>query len=143
MLPEANNIARPDDLIENAIMVVDGGDGVLNPGDYILFFSNGADQWLKDSANKKFIHKKNLYSDKAYYYLSIGGNGKRISDSQNSFSPNISVTSFNDRLFHELDTINFLSSGKEWYGEEFANTPGHSLGRNFSIDIPNLETASG
>jgi hypothetical protein len=142
MLPEANNITRPDDLVENAIMVVDGGDGVLNPGDYILFFSNGADQWLKDSANKKFIHKKNLYSDKAYYYLSVGGNGKRISDSQNSFSPNISVTSFNDRLFHELDTINFLSSGKEWFGEEFANTPGHSLERNFSVDISNLETAS-
>ena len=44
MLPEANNIFRPDDLEENAIMVVDGGDGVLNAGDYILFFSNGADQ---------------------------------------------------------------------------------------------------
>src|SRR6202030_1035086 len=69
MLPEANNIPRPDDLRENAIMIVDGGDGILNGSDYILFFSNGADQWLTDSVNKKFIHKKNLYSDQAYYYL--------------------------------------------------------------------------
>jgi hypothetical protein len=142
MLPEANNVSPPDDLEENAIMVVDGGDGVLNTGDYILFFSNGADQWLKDSVNKRFIHKKNLYSDSAYYYISIGGNGKRIQSTANSLLPNISITSFNDHLFHELDTINFLSSGKEWYGEEFANTPGHSLTRNFSIDIPNLETGS-
>ncbi len=142
MLPEANNISRPDDLEENAIMVVDGGDGVLNATDYILFFSYGTDQWLKDSVNKRFIHKKNLYSDKAYYYLLIGGNGKRISTSLNTFVPNISITSFNHRLFHELDTINFLSSGKEWYGEEFANTPGHSLTRNFSINIPNLQTTS-
>ena len=58
MLSEANNTPRPDDLEENAIMVVDGGDGVLNGTDYILFFSNGVDQWIKDSVNKRFTHKK-------------------------------------------------------------------------------------
>jgi hypothetical protein len=142
MLPEANNVPRPDDLQENAIMVVDGGDGVLNGSDYILFFSNGPDQWTKDSVNKKFIHKKNLYSDQAYYYLLIGGNGKRILTATNNLSPNLSVTSFNDRSFHELDTINFLSSGKEWYGEEFSNTPGHSLTRSFSMNIPSLDINS-
>lgn len=142
MLPEANNIPRLDDLDEVALMVVDGGDGVLNGSDYILFFSNGPDQWLPDSLNKKFIHKKNLYSDKAFYYLSVGGTGKRIPDAQNNFVATTSITSFNDRLFHELDTVNFLSSGKEWYGEEFANTPGHSISRNFSITIPNLQASS-
>jgi Peptidase family C25 len=142
MLPEANASPRPDDLEENAIMVVDGGDGVLNGGDYILFFSDGPDAWAKDSVNKRFIHKKNLYSDKAYYYLSIGGTGKRISTDQSNFIPNISVTTFDDRIFHELDTINFLSSGKEWFGEEFSNTPGHSLTRDFSLNILNLDINS-
>ena len=142
MLPEANNIPRPDDLEENSIMVVDGGDGVLNGSDYILFFANGPDQWLKDSINKRFIHKKNLYSDKSYYFLSVGGNGKQILSPTNNLVPTISINSFIDRFFHELDTINFLASGKEWYGEEFANTPGHSLARNFSINIPNLQTSA-
>jgi len=142
MLPEANNVPRPDDLIENAILVVDGGDGVLNGTDYVLFFSNGVDRWEKDSANKRFIHKKNIYSDNAYYYLTFAGNGKRIGDSPGSFSPNIVVNSFDDRLFHELDTINFLASGKEWYGEEFSNTPGHSLTRNFPITIANVQTSA-
>ena len=142
MLPEANNVPRIDDLEENAIMVVDGGDGVLNGADYILFFSNGASQWIADSVNKKFLHKQNLYSDETYYYLSIGGNGKRISNGQNNLIPNVSITSFNDRYFHELDTINFLSSGKEWFGEEFSNTPGHSLTRSFSMNVPNLATGS-
>jgi hypothetical protein len=141
MLPEANNIPRPDDLQENAIMIVDGGDGVLNGADYILFFSNGADEWDKDSVNKRFSHKKNLYSDKAYYYLMVGGNGKRVGDSQGTFIPNVLVNSFDDRLFHELDTINFLASGKEWYGEEFSNTPGHSLTRNFSFSFPNFQNS--
>jgi hypothetical protein len=142
MLPEANAIPRLDDLEENAITVVDGGDGVLNGTDYVLFFSNGADVWLKDSVNKRFTHKKNLYSDKAFYYLSIAGTGKRIQIDQNNFIPNTTVTSFDDRLFHELDTINFLSSGKEWFGEEFSNTPGHSLTRDFSFNIPNVDVNS-
>jgi len=139
MLPEANAAARLDDLEENAIMVVDGGDGVLNGGDYFLFFSNGPDTWLKDSINKRFTHKKNLYSDKVYYYIFIGGTGKRISTDQSNLIPNVAVTSFDERVFHELDTINFLSSGKEWFGEEFSNTPGHSLTRDFSLNIPNLD----
>lgn len=142
MLPEANSALRTDDLQENAIMVVDGGDGVLNGGDYILFYSNGADSWIKDSVNKRFTHKKNLYSDRAYYYLSINGTGKRISALQNNLPPSITITSFDDHFFHELDTVNFLSSGKEWYGEEFSNAPGHSLTRNFPVDIPNLQTSS-
>lgn len=142
MLPEENNSPRPDDLVENAIMIVDGGDGVLNGGDYILFYANGPDQWVNDSLNKRFLHKKNRYSDKAWYFLSIGGAGKRIAESQNNFIPNIVITSFDYRQFHELDTVNFLASGKEWFGEEFANTPGHSLMRNFSLDIPNPEIGS-
>jgi len=141
MLSEANNTPRLDDLEENAIMVVDGGDGVLNGADYILFFSNGVDHWIKDSVNKRFTHKKNLYTDKAFYYLTVGGNGKRVGDSPGSFVPNIVVNSFDDRLFHELDTINFLASGKEWFGEEFSNTPGHSLTSSFSFNIPNLQTS--
>ncbi|HET9824131.1 MAG TPA: type IX secretion system sortase PorU, partial [Chitinophagaceae bacterium] len=142
MLPEANNASRADDLEEIAIMTVDGGDGVLNGGDYILFFSNGPDAWVSDSVNKKFTHKKNLYSDQAYYYLSIGGAGKRVALVPSTLLPNVTITSFNDRIFHELDTVNFLSSGKEWFGEEFSNTPGHSLMRNFSFSIPNLQASS-
>jgi len=142
MLPEANDIPRPDDLQEDAITVVDGGDGVLNGTDYVLFYSNGPDAWLKDSLNRRFSHKKNLYSDSAFYYLSISPNGKRISTVQNNLPPNITVTSFNDHFFHELDTVNFLASGKEWFGEEFSNTPGHSLTRNFSVNLPNLQASS-
>ena len=70
MLPEANAITRADDLIENAIMVMDGGDGVFNQNDYILFYAAGPDEWVKDSMNQKFSHRKNLYTDSSVY-LSI------------------------------------------------------------------------
>ncbi len=99
-----------------------------------FFFAEGPNQWKKDSANLRFSHLKNIYSDKAYYFLTIGGNGKRIPTSTGSFSPNITITNFGERYFHELDTVNFLSSGKEWCGEEFANAPGKTLTRNFALE---------
>jgi hypothetical protein len=135
---EANNSVYQDDLIENSIQVIDGGDGMLNGGDYILFYSDGPHKWIKDSANHRFSHAKNIYSDKAFYFLNIGGNGSRIATPTAVNSPNIAVNSYLFRFFHELDSVNFLSSGKEWYGEEFADAPGKSLSRVFSVSVPNL-----
>jgi hypothetical protein len=142
MLAESNAGAWADDLKENAISVVDGGDGILNGADYILFYANGPDEWVKDSANLRFTHRKNLYTDKAFYFLSVGGNGKRIPTSNNNFSPTTTINSFSERNFHESDTVNFLASGKEWYGEEFSNAPGKSLTRDFTINIANIQSNS-
>jgi hypothetical protein len=142
VLSEANSDIPVDDLAENAITVIDGGDGVFNGTDYLLFYAPGPDRWFKDSVNKKFVHQKNIYSDSSCYFVTIGGNGKRISSQQNGSSPVVTVISFNERLFHELDTVNLLSSGKEWLGEEFADAPGKTLSRSFSINIPNLVASS-
>jgi hypothetical protein len=133
MVPEANNIPRTDDLEEVAIQVVDGGDGQLNGADYALFYGQGPDVWKKDSANKRFSHVKNLYSENTYYYITIGGTGKRITSQVSSPTATATVTSFDERVQHESDLVNFLSSGKEWYGEEFSNLPGHVLSNTFNI----------
>lgn len=140
LLSESNAGVWTDDLEENAIMIVDGADGVINGSDHILFFAAGPDEWVKDSINQRFSHKKNIYSDRSYYFLSIGGNGKRVTDAPLVSSPNLTVTNFNERYLHELDTINFLGSGKEWYGEELSNLPGRTLTRNFTVTIPNITT---
>jgi len=138
MLSEANADRPFDDLVENAIMVVDGGDSLFNGSDYFLFYAAGPDKWLKDSVNKRFTHQKNLFSDSAYYFITIGDVGKRIASLQVNTPSALTVNSFNERIFHELDTINLLSSGKEWLGEEFADAPGKTLSRFFSVSIPNL-----
>jgi hypothetical protein len=138
MLSEANAGFWTDDLKENAIQIADGGDGIINGSDYILFYANGPDEWLKDSLNLRFSHRKNLFTDKAYYFLSIGGNGKRIINQPLVNSPDRTVASFSERYFHESDTVNFLSSSKEWYGEELSALPGRTLTRNFSINFLNL-----
>lgn len=142
LLTEANAGPWTDDLYENAIMVVDGGDGILNGSDHILFYASGPDRWLKDSINNRFTHQKNLYSDRSYYYISVGGNGKRIAPAPAAGSPNTTVSSFSERVFHELDTVNFLASGREWYGEEFANMPGKTTTRDFGFTIPGIQTST-
>jgi hypothetical protein len=142
MLAESNSGPWLDDLQENAIMLADGGDGMLNGSDYILFYAAGPDEWEKDSLNQRFIHRKNIYSDRSYYFLTIGGTGKRISPSTVVSSPAVTISSFSERYFHELDTVNFLNSGKEWYGEELSNLPGRTLTRSFTIPVPGIVIGS-
>ena len=138
MLPEANSDKPIDDLEENAIWVEDGGDGTLNGSDYVLFYAQGPNHWLRDSVNKRFIHQENIYSDKAFYYLTVGGSGLRIPTQTGVLPATLMVSSFDEHYFHELDTVNFLSSGKEWFGEEFSNFPGRGLVRTFQLPLTDL-----
>lgn len=133
MLSEANNAPYRDDLEELALWVVDGGDGILSGSDQVLFYSPGPHPWITDSAGRKFRHQKNLYSEKVYYYLTIGGAGKRIAQQVAAPAVSTYLTSFDERYFHELDSVNFLSSGKEWWGEEFSSRPGHTLSRQLAV----------
>ncbi len=139
MLEESNNGSWTDDLKENALLVVDGGDGLINGSDHLLFYADGPDEWIRDSVNQGFYHRKNIYSDRSYYFLTVGGSGKRIITAPVLTNPQVTVNNFTDRIFHELDTVNFLSSGKEWYGEEMSNLPGRSLSRNFIVDFPGVQ----
>jgi hypothetical protein len=140
MLDENNAIARPDDLTENAIEMFDGGDGIFNGNDYFLFYGCAADKWLKDSVNKRFAHQKNLYADSVFYYITIGGIGKRIQTQNINSSPTQTVSTYDERIYRENDLVNFLNSGKQWYGEEFSTIGGNFLTRNFAIDFTGLVT---
>ena len=138
MLPESNAAAYQDDLTEIALYPVDGGDGILNGGDYLLFYAPGPDQWVTDTLSGEFSHQKNRYSNQAFYFISTGGVGKRVNTAPVQVLATTPVTSFTERYFHELDTVNFLAGGKEWYGEEFANAPGKTLSRNFTLPFSGI-----
>ena len=135
VLPTDNSFVVADDLTENAISVVDGGDGFLDGNDYLLFFAPGSDQWKFDSITQKFSFSKNPYASKAYYYVSVGAiKGKRVTDMVAANLANRSVEEFDDHYHHEVDSINFLKSGREWYGEELNEQAG-VLQKNFSISF--------
>ena len=130
MLPEACNGSIIDDLQEVAIYAADGNDGMIDGNDYYLFYAPGPHRWKSNGA-AGFRHIKNLYSDTAYYFLTIGQGGLRISNASPASGLPTSISTFDEHYFHELDTINFLSSGKEWIGEEFGEGPGKTSSRTY------------
>lgn len=142
MLPEANSTSRADDLEEIATWIEDGGDGMLNAGDYILFYAAGPHTWVKDSANQTFHHQRNLYAKQSYYFLTIGGAGRRVVTAPVLPAAAVTVDRSQARYFYELDTFNFLASGKEWYGEEFADAPGKLTSRTFNLTTPQAVAGS-
>ncbi len=138
MLPLLNSTDRPDDLIENAIEVVDAdNNGLFNEGDYFMFYGQSPDRWLYSSSEKRFNHSKNLNSDSTYYFFSVEGGGipKRVGTvSSIPGNGNRNVTSFTDYAFHEEEKYNFIKSGRNWYGEPFDVI----LQQRFTFSFPNL-----
>ncbi len=139
MVPQHNLTPRPDDLTENAIKIVDvNNDGSFNTDDYFLFYGEDPHQWTFDT-DKRYHHKKNLYSDSTYYFLNTDGSiaspAKRITSVASlSVTPDLNITSFTDYDFHEEDLQNFIKSGREWYGEIF----NVNLSQRFTFNFPNL-----
>ena len=130
-------VVEIDDLLESAITVVDQGDNSFGADDYILFFGQSPHVWSYDG--NQFIHKKNIYADMTYYFLSFDiGPGKRIETIPHNYvldDPNnpVPITSFDKYFVHEQDDVNLVSTGREWFGESFAfdfnqnfNTPSWS-----------------
>lgn len=118
MLPESNAKARFADLAENAVEVVTAQPGVFKQGDYICFYATGPDKVNFDAVSKRFDHEKNNYSDYAYYFLTIGGEGKRLSEiTQTTLTPTDEVTTYTDFILYENDLFNLIKSGRYWVGE--------------------------
>ncbi len=140
MLPELNSEPRSDDLIENAIDVVDGGDGSFDEDDYILFYADGIQYWTH-STGTEFTSDINLYSDKSYYFLTFdNGPGLRIQPINSTLLPADAVCDrYVDFQAYELNQYNLIKSGKNWFGDLFESV---SLSRNYNFTFANLITDS-
>ncbi len=137
MLPQLNSVSRPDDLQENSIFIAGASDGQFDPGDYILFYAKGPNSWQYNTSESIFNHSKNLYSDKNYYFLTIGSAlGKRIQNQAGLGSGAQIVQYYDDYKFYESDLVNLLGSGREWFGETFASNTVASFSFNTEGILP-------
>ncbi len=113
MLNEKIDNSYIDDLVE--IPIETGSN-------YLLFYAPGPHQWKYDSVTKRFNFVKNIYSDTAWYFITLNSvsSPKRITTLVAETRPATSiVNSYTHRYAHETNRINLLSSGKEWLGESF------------------------
>lgn len=140
MLPEANAAERWDDLQENSIFVSGESDGKFDQNDYILFYATAPNSWVYDSVAGRFYHRIHSYSNFSCYFLTTSlGPGKRIQNAAPVTSPaDYLINKYNDRFFHEKDSLNLIKSGRNWYGEVFDIQTVY----NYSFNFPTLTAGS-
>lgn len=135
MLPLSNSTLYPEDLAENAIQFIGENDGVFNDSDYLLFYAEGVDNWNEESQTNS-----NLFASKSYYYVTVTGDlGKRIQNyTQPTPAATLDITTFDDYQFHEVDLINIVRAGRQWFGEAFNINDI----QEFTFDVPNAVTTT-
>ncbi|MCK7591847.1 type IX secretion system sortase PorU [Subsaxibacter sp. CAU 1640] len=135
MLPFLNSSSYPNDLTENAIKFVGEEDGIFNNEDYILFYGEGP---KGNVSNLNINTNLNPYTDKSYYYITVGpGYGKRIQPmAQPTGNPDVIFDTFHDYQFHEIDEYNIAKIGRRWFGDRF----GIENQKEFLFNFPNLVT---
>jgi hypothetical protein len=112
-----NNGSNADDLREIAIYAETGTDGILNEGDFILFYGKGTNRWIYDNPTGDYNFLRHNYSDTAFYFITSGQvQGKRTGTVLGSALQANYASSVSDALFiHEIETENIIHSGREWY----------------------------
>lgn len=140
ILSQKNSDFKYTDLQENAIYISGEDDGVFNAEDYILFYAKGPHSWELNPALETASHKQNIFSDTAFYFLTVSQNGgKRILDLPEITSPAIkTIPVYDDFLFHEKENLNLFAIGTQWFGEDFSleNT------QNFKFEFKNIDASS-
>jgi hypothetical protein len=132
MLPQENSVARPADLVELSIAVHGEDDGVFNKEDYIVFYGEGSGKIGFDVEREMFNYQTNLYSDKNFYFLTVGNTiGKRVGSSEDLSEAPTTIQTFNDFVYYEKDEYNHLKSGREWYQQIADNA-------TFNFDGPGI-----
>jgi len=137
MLPEKNAVFRHTNIQENALYIKGEEDGRFDDTDYILFYAVGLTNWKYNNSTNNYNHQQNIYSDRAYYYITVGESpGKRIEDAPIINGDFQEINTSDTYILHEIDSFNFDNFGQEFFGENFQinNT------QNFSFSIPDLKT---
>lgn len=140
MLPQLNSAARIYDLRQVAMYEVGLTDGHFDHGDYLLFFGKGPDRYELDPATGTFTYENNLYTDKSYYFLTVGGTaGLRITEKADMAGTFPTVSEYDYFDIYENDQTSLLHSGRNWYGERFGSTLSYTVRFPIAGILPNSE----
>lgn len=119
--PEAIDDINTDDLVELALELVDAnGNNRLDETDFLRFYAQSPNKWIRNGNRYKL--DKNLYSEKAYLFVTSGGNTHKTvatkpSGQGNSFDA--TIDHFYHLIHNEKEETNFIQSGRYWFGDAF------------------------
>ena len=123
---------------EMSIEVKDGGDGIFDEIDRFIFYAPGNIVWEKWGTDLQWKHKKLHHSDTAFYFLTIGENGKRIESAKTVSSSTQKINTYQEHILWENDSLNILNSGKLWLGSPMGQGAGKLSSISTNINTANL-----
>ena len=127
-----------NNLVENSRTIDGGLDGYLDSGDNIRFYGRASSGVDANSFGTLNYHR-NSYSNYNYYWVLISDSPDSPKSMQTVVSSNPSadttVTKYERVQRHEVESVNYLRSGKDWYGEKF-NGSGSNVSVIFQIPEP-------
>lgn len=132
-LPFAVSASRHDDLCKLPVIV---------SGNRIMFYAQGTNTWDYNSTYAKFNGVVNMYDDNSYYYIT---DGQEPSPTPDQYEPSsglsVSKTTsiYSSRVHHELNEVNVIESGRDWFGEEFTI---RKPSKTISLSLPTKADAS-
>jgi len=114
--------AVPDNLVENSRLIKGDGDGYFTTADTMIFYGRSPNGISTNSVNG-LVYERNSYSSVNYYWLLIAdspGSPKGMDQTQSlTTNPDQIITETEHLEVHEAELVNFLRSGRYWYGEKF------------------------
>lgn len=127
MLPDYMTLAGfIDDLPEVAATRTSAG---------IYFYGVGTVSWSLSTGY--YVQSQNPYSTEGFYFVTqADGDPATVMSELGYASSAAPVTTFTERLYHEVDQVSLSSSGRDLYGEDFRYT----RSRSFRFDMPDCVT---
>lgn len=126
-VPQWNAQSRIDDLEQSATFGFGLDDGQFNPGDYLLWYAEGANRWTFDPVDRVYNMELNNYDVLNHYYIIINGPTRKALETRQDGTGGDFVSSISmDYQRLEEEKVNLLGryrppgSGQEWYGDEMA-----------------------
>lgn len=131
MLPVMNRDLKADDLL--AYPVWKGKDNANK--DCLFFYSSGNIPLNYDIESGTLSHTQNYYSTETYFYLSDQGTPLLIVKTPElTVDAGRRVISYPNYTFYEKELVNLISSGSQWFGEQFNMDGSKTI--NLSLDNP-------
>ncbi|MBR6431765.1 MAG: hypothetical protein IKS64_02840, partial [Muribaculaceae bacterium] len=112
---------------------------IVRTGDRILFYAQGPTSWNYLNENLPQLQEQHPYANSGSYFVT---NDSRFSDldierATNEPASDV-VTTYIDRLYHEVDLVNPGETGRVYLGEDFKSTPSQT----FKFDLDGLVPGS-
>ncbi|WP_375436843.1 type IX secretion system sortase PorU [uncultured Hymenobacter sp.] len=125
LLPQPISTLRPDDLVENAVYFSGNTNATLENNEYFLFYARGPHTWEREPNTQRFRHIRNIYSDTAYYFVTVAAPpraGRRVQVAPAVGAANApTISQYAEREVYEKELVNLAKSGRQWLGEGLLN----------------------